>query len=364
MTKHKFLRSGIKDKKPLPEQLEIGNIAINFNDKNPFISFKSSSDRIVTIGEINGNIPTKLSQLENDTKFINLEEHNALKDSVIENYERIVNNANSIADVKDDVDKLKSQKYKTINNQSIFGEGNIEINGTEYDDTNLRELIAENALQIGLLDGQLDNKQDKGDYVLSSDLTGYTPIAKYTTLNGIVKNTTEQVATHENQLQNLLTNKQDNLVSGQNIKTINGYSLLGEGNIDINGKEGGGDYLPLTGGTLSGKIQIGDALKNNSIANAILHIRKVTNSVTGSLVNGACYSVNGDGTATLQHKTYNEDGTGAKNAAILRLSNQGLQFAINTGSSASPSEDMYKEIATQEYVDTIVGKINDILTSI
>ena len=37
-----------------------------------------------------------------------------------------------------------------------------------------------------------------------------------------------------------ITTKQDTLVSGTNIKTINGISLLGEGNISISG-EGGGD---------------------------------------------------------------------------------------------------------------------------
>lgn len=113
---------------------------------------------------------------------------------------------------------------------------------------------------------------------------------------------------------------------------------------------------------LKGKIQIGDATTN--IANAILHIRKVTSSITGKSVNGACYSVNADGTASLQHKTYNDDGSGAKNSAVLRMSNKGIQFAINTGSSASPSEDMYKELATQEYVNNIVGNIDTELQNI
>ena len=53
--------------------------------------------------------------------------------------------------------------------------------------------------------------------------------------------------------------KQDTLVSGTNIKTINNQSILGSGNIDIQG--GQGQYLPLTGGTLTGTL-------NGTIINA------------------------------------------------------------------------------------------------
>jgi hypothetical protein len=43
----------------------------------------------------------------------------------------------------------------------------------------------------------------------------------------------------------LVDNKQDTLVSGTNIKTINNTSILGSGNIDIQG--GGGSYTAGTG---------------------------------------------------------------------------------------------------------------------
>lgn len=33
------------------------------------------------------------------------------------------------------------------------------------------------------------------------------------------------------------------------------------------------------------------------------------------------------------------------------MSNQGIQFAKNTGSGSTPTEDMYKELATENYVD-------------
>lgn len=43
-------------------------------------------------------------------------------------------------------------------------------------------------------------------------------------------------------IKTLLSAKQDKLVSGTNIKTINGTSLLGSGNVTISGGSGGGDF--------------------------------------------------------------------------------------------------------------------------
>lgn len=113
------------------------------------------------------------------------------------------------------------------------------------------------------------------------------------------------------------------------------------------------DKISTTKQTTKAAIQVGDHTTN--IANAYLHMRKVSATSTGSTVNGACFSVNGDGTASFQHKIYNNDGTGAKNAAILRFYGKAtgegkLQFAVNTGTGASPTEDMYEDVAMQKDV--------------
>lgn len=109
---------------------------------------------------------------------------------------------------------------------------------------------------------------------------------------------------------------------------------------------------------LSGNIQVGSASLN--VVNAYLHIRNVgDNSITGAKVNGACFSVNGDGTASFQHKKYNDSGGGAKNSAILRFSNLGLQFAVNSGDGSSPTEDMYKQVAMIDDINSaIVSTLN------
>ncbi len=44
----------------------------------------------------------------------------------------------------------------------------------------------------------------------------------------------------------LNTNKQNTLVSGTNVKTINGETILGSGNISISGGSSGIDALPIS----------------------------------------------------------------------------------------------------------------------
>ena len=97
---------------------------------------------------------------------------------------------------------VSGQNIKTINGQSVLGEGNIAIQGgtSNWDDITGKPEFAEVATS--------------GDY---NDLTNKPTIPDVSNLA-----TKSEVA-----------NKQDQLVSGTNIKTVNGQSLLGNGNIDI-----------------------------------------------------------------------------------------------------------------------------------
>ena len=69
------------------------------------------------------------------------------------------------------------------------------------------------------LESQINGKQDAGDYALKSEIPDVTGFATKTEVSA----------------------KQDTLVSGTNIKTINGNSILGSGNIEIKGGGGSGD---------------------------------------------------------------------------------------------------------------------------
>lgn len=91
---------------------------------------------------------------------------------------------------------VSGTNIKTINNQSILGEGNIEITGGEVDLTN---------------------------YYTKTEADG-----KFATITGF-----NEQAANISALEADMVNKQPTLVSGTNIKTINGESVLGEGNIEV-----------------------------------------------------------------------------------------------------------------------------------
>lgn len=185
-------------------------------------------------------------------------------------------------------DAISNQKFKTINNQEITGDGNIEIQGggssvtvdATLSDTSVNpvqnKVITE---AINQANSEIEKKQPKGDYALKTDipntssfiteaqvdtkLEGYAPKGDYalktevpTKVSNLTNDSGFQTAADvTSATKNLatkteLSGKQDTLVSGTTIKTINGNSILGEGNIEIQG-----------GST----ITVDDALKEDSV---------------------------------------------------------------------------------------------------
>lgn len=107
------------------------------------------------------------------------------------------------------------QSVKTINGQSIVGSGNITIEGGSGG--------GGNANIVELTQSEYDAITPDADtiYVISdAPAVDSSDFATKTELN----------------------NKQDTLVSGENIKTINGNSILGSGDIVIEGGNGGGEH--------------------------------------------------------------------------------------------------------------------------
>lgn len=135
---------------------------------------------------------------------------------------------------------VSGTNIKTINNQNILGSGNIVITS---------------ATQTQYSAGTNINIQD---YVIS--VTGITipDVSNFITSGDA-----------QTQINNSISGKQDTLISGTNIKTVNNQSILGSGNITI---EGG------TGETYTAGANI--SIDNNVISVTGITVPDVSNFVT------------------------------------------------------------------------------------
>ena len=147
---------------------------------------------------------------------------------------------------------------KTINNESILGEGNITIQGggtggTEYS-AGTGITITSDTISISDSTWQLiGSKYDKTGGTVSGSVVALQEVAAYgagnstTGISSIVddlSSTSQTDALSANQgrvLKEMVIQKQNTLVSGVNIKTINNESILGSGNIVVQGG-GGSEY--------------------------------------------------------------------------------------------------------------------------
>lgn len=162
---------------------------------------------------------------------------------------------------------VSGTNIKTVNGQSILGEGNIEISGggTITVDTELSE-TSENPVQNKVITNALNDKASKTELSnVSADKANKADVYTKGEIDDKFTNTQSQIdqisidtsATNA-QVQTLKTDKQDTLVSGTNIKTINGQSVLGEGNIEIQQSA-----LPIASADTLGGVKVGTGLSIN-----------------------------------------------------------------------------------------------------
>ena len=163
-------------------------------------------------------------------------------------------------------------QIKTINGQSLVGQGNIEIDtgGTEYN-AGSGITIENDTISVSQSTWEMiDNKYDKtggtinGSVIATGSISASGDVMSYgassvvpagmSVINNLTSTSTSD-ALSANMGRTLNNNKQDKLVSGTNIKTINNQSLLGSGNIDIQGGGGaeytGGDNISITNNVIS-----------------------------------------------------------------------------------------------------------------
>lgn len=197
---------------------------------------------------LKSDIPTKVSELQNDSQFVTetaltdglapkanktyVDEQLATKQPVGDYattsdlalkadkstvdtlQEQVTNNTSAIATKQDTL--VSGTNIKTINGQTLLGSGNIEVGGGGTSDyTQLTNKPQINSVELTGNKSLSDiGAQPAGDYALKSEIPDVSGLA-----------TKEEVTTG-------LSGKQDTLVSGTNIKTINSQSLVGSGNID------------------------------------------------------------------------------------------------------------------------------------
>lgn len=116
---------------------------------------------------------------------------------------------------------VSGENIKTINGESILGGGDITIEGG-----------------VGTITGVSANGTSiatSGVADIPAASTSKYGVTKLTTLTNSSSTTLAATASAVKIAYDLANSKQDRLESGTNIKTINGQSLVGEGNIEISG---------------------------------------------------------------------------------------------------------------------------------
>lgn len=129
---------------------------------------------------------------------------------------------------------VSGTNIKTINGNSILGEGNLVIEGGSS------------------VDAYTKTESD-AKYATKNELTAVETVAN----NADTK--ADAATSRVESVETSLGNKQDTLVSGTNIKTVNSQSILGEGNLEVT--------IPDATTATSGAMSAADKTKLDSISN-------------------------------------------------------------------------------------------------
>lgn len=284
-----------------------------FNEDKTQLSVDLSGYQPVGDYALKSDIPTKISELTNDSNFVSeaevsgdlagkadktyVDEQLATKQpvgdyatktelagkadsSVVESLStQVATNTSDISIIKtkqeedgnkiDALDKEMATKQdllvsgtniKTINSQSLLGEGNIEIESGSNIPFLFINSTAHLSGDFAAVKNAIANKTPFELYYVN--ILGYGDIAapevcfvsgeniqatfhfESTTANHTVVQTT--ITPTGVSADTSYHSYQEQLVSGTNIKTINGESILGEGNLEISGGGGTTDYTQLT----------------------------------------------------------------------------------------------------------------------
>lgn len=198
-------------------------------------------------------IPTKTSDLRNDSGFITIDDipqspvtsvNGQTGDVTIQ----IPTVPTNISSFTNDVGYITDPGVTSVNNQTgaVYVQENVQANWSST--SGLSAILNKPALK---------RVATTGDY---NDLDNTPTIPTYSASDFDINDLSDS-----NGLRSTWTGKQDLLVSGTNIKTINNESILGSGNITISGGSGGGDTNIIESITFNGTAVAVDANKNAAI---------------------------------------------------------------------------------------------------
>ena len=257
---------------PSVENIYDGEIAVNMSDGDEQLFIKNTNNQIINFKPAykTGNI---ISEIDEDIVLDDVDSNTYVK------YVAQTLTDEQKAQARTNINALSQNNIKTINGESIVGSGDLTIEGgakvytwnwdgkfetvtlsqEEYDNIVEADIVVVNTGGIVSFVADKSTKEfsEAGGYYF---LTGQLELQGVGYFVNININISTKLATITLEEQNIPTKtsqleNDSNFISSDNLKTINGESIVGTGDIVISG--GSGDYLPLTGGTLNGDLNIG-----------------------------------------------------------------------------------------------------------
>ena len=299
--------------------------------------FQTASQVAAAISGI--NVPTKVSELENDSDFqtgTQVSNSIATATSGLATKTELAGKQDkgdyaTTAQLNGKQDTLVSgTNIKTVNGESLLGEGNILIKSVDVDSA--LSATSENPVQNKVITNKVNTIEQS---ITNLSNTMPTKVSDLDNDSGYITNAAlTDLATKEE-----VSAKQDTLVSGTNIKTINGNSILGAGNIVIQG--GGGGSLPSFGMSLSGTTI---TMTEGTIANFFNAIKagkgnyrayitegKLLYSNTGqALTSGDEYFVRFDSVTPIKDKGTTNSYYAANESLVIKVNNTSVTLLTGT----------------------------------
>ena len=244
-------------------------------------------------------------------------------------------------------DKLISgTNIKTINNESILGSGNIAT-ASQSELTNIATTVGNQASAITALNTAVFKNGDNQFDVVNGRIDGVSSVL-------------DSALTDIENVETAVADKQNTLVSGTNIKTVNGNSLLGSGNIEI-------------GGSVTIDTEMSDsstnAVQNNVITQNILSVTPIVKSESN--FGSSCIQVvNQLRISGTQINPWKKEGQDTFNPALIEFTVAVVDINETTRSQSkhtfsyiiSPGEGTDPTVSEREYnYQTLIDKfVNDL----